>query len=241
MKQLLSVLCCAALLCSMPVLPASAIGYGQGRQTDAKNRPTGALEFNAEYGDYGACALSADANRIILTFDQGYENGYTAQILDTLRDKGVTAIFFLTGDYAQKETELVRRMIREGHTLGNHGMTHAAIPALSTAELEQEIMDLHCFVRDKYGYEMQYFRPPCGEYDMASLVQVQSLGYHTVFWSAAHVDWKTDAQPDPQTALVNLTDMAHGGAVYLLHSVSSANAQILGDLIDALRSKGYTL
>lgn len=241
MKHLLSVLCCAALLYAVPVLPASAIGYGQGRQTDAMNRPTGALEFNAEYSEYGACALSADPKRIILTFDQGYENGYTAQILDTLRDKGVTAIFFLTGDYAQKESALVERMIREGHTLGNHGMTHAAIPTLSSAALEEEVMRLHCYVRDHYGYEMQYFRPPCGEYDAASLIQVQSLGYHTVFWSAAHVDWKTDAQPDPRAALTDLTDMAHGGAVYLLHSVSVTNAQILGDLIDALRSKGYIL
>ena len=220
---------------------ASAEGYGQGRLRDAQNRPTGAIAFQEEYGEYGAYALSEDSSRIILTFDQGYENGYTAQILDTLKEKNATAIFFLTGDYAKKEKELVRRMIAEGHMLGNHGMTHAAIPALSDAELEEEIMSLHRYMLSEYGYEMQYFRPPCGEYDMLSLAKVQSLGYRTVFWSAAHVDWKTDDQPEPSAALDTLTDAAHGGAVYLLHSVSSTNAKILGDLIDGLRAKGYTV
>lgn len=241
MKKLVSMICVLMSAVMLPLFPAYAEGYGQGRERDAQNRPTGAVQFQAEYGEYGAYALSDDSSRIILTFDQGYENGYTAGILDTLRDKGVTAMFFLTGDYAKKEPDLVRRMIAEGHMIGNHGMTHAAIPTLSDAELEEEIMSLHAYIRDEYGYEMQYFRPPCGEYDTVSLAKVQSLGYRTVFWSAAHVDWKTDDQPDPASSLQKLTDDAHGGAIYLLHSVSSTNAEILGDLIDNLREHGYTL
>ena len=102
-------------------------------------------------------------------------------------------------------------------------------------------MTLHSYVQQQYGYDMQYFRPPCGEYDAFALEKVKSLGYRTLFWSAAYEDWKTDDQPEPAAALGKLTDMAHGGAVYLLHSVSETNAAILGDLIDSLRGMGYTL
>lgn len=242
MKRLRFAICLSAAVCMLLNPPSVyADGYGQGTERDAQNRPTGAVAFQEEYAPFGACALSEDENRIILTFDQGYENGFTASILDTLKEKNVTAIFFLTGDYAKKEPELVKRMIAEGHTLGNHGMTHAAIPTLSNAELEQEILSLHSYIEEQYGYQMQYFRPPCGEYDLCSLIKVQSLGYRTVFWSAAYVDWKTDDQPDPAEALRCLTDAAHGGAVYLLHSVSETNAAILGDLIDTLRAKGFTV
>lgn len=242
MKRLVSILLGAILSCTL-LLPmnALALGYGQGIQRDAANCPTGAVEFEAQYGQFGAYAMTPDKSRIILTFDQGYENGYTAQILDTLKEKNVSAVFFLTGDYAKRESDLVGRMIAEGHTLGNHGMTHAAIPTLSPAQLEDEVMSLHKYVLDTYGYEMQYFRPPCGEYDAASLELVQGLGYQTVFWSYAYVDWNPDAQPNPQSALVGLTDAAHGGAIYLLHSVSKTNAEILGSLIDNLRAMGYTV
>ena len=216
-------------------------GYGQGNSVDSKNRPCGAVEFNSRYAGLGACALSSDENRIIITFDQGYENGYTAKILDTLRDKGVNAVFFLTGDYAKKESALVKRMIDEGHILGNHGMTHASLPSLSEAEAEKEIMSLHDYVMNNYGYQMQLFRCPCGEYSDAALETVQRCGYSTVFWSYAYVDWKTDAQPAPEEAVKKLTESAHGGEILLLHSVSETNAAVLGEVIDRLREKGYTL
>lgn len=230
----------------IPVTPVSAvssqvIGYGQGTAVDGENRPLDALSFDAQYAEYGAYATTPDQSRIILTFDQGYENGYTAQILDTLQEKNVSAIFFLTGDYAKKETELVERMIAEGHTLGNHGMTHASLPTLSETEAKAEIMDLHQYVLDTYDYEMQYFRCPCGEYSETALETAQECGYRTLFWSDAYVDWKTDAQPDPAQSLERLEAHAHGGEILLLHSVSSTNAEILGDLIDALRADGYTL
>lgn len=230
----------------MPVVPVSAvssqvIGYGQGTAVDSENRPQDAIAFDAQFAKYDAYATTPDRNRIILTFDQGYENGYTAQILDTLQEKQVSAIFFLTGDYAKKETELVNRMIAEGHTLGNHGMTHASLPTLTETEAKAEIMDLHQYVLETYDYDMQYFRCPCGEYSEAALETAQECGYHTLFWSDAYVDWKTDAQPDPAESLERLEEHAHGGEILLLHSVSSTNAAILGDLIDALRADGYTL
>ena len=114
----------------LPVSPVSAvsgevIGYGQGTAVDSENRPVDAVAFDAQYARYDAYATTPDRSQILLTFDQGYENGYTGQILDTLREKQVHAVFFLTGDYAKKETDLVNRMIAEGHVLGNHGMTHA--------------------------------------------------------------------------------------------------------------------
>lgn len=239
----------AAGLCTAALLPAAVtsavstdvIGYGQGTAVDAQNRPTDALAFDAQYAGYDAYATTPEENRIILTFDQGYENGYTAQILDTLRDKNATAIFFLTGDYAKKETALVERMIEEGHVLGNHGMTHASLPKLTEAEAKEEIMALHDYVLDTYDYEMQYFRCPCGEYSEAALETAQSCGYHTLFWSDAYVDWNTDAQPDPAASLERLTEHAHSGEILLLHAVSSTNAEILGDLIDALREQGFTV
>ncbi len=230
------------LLTGMPVSASGgSIGYGQGTQVDGNNCPLGALEFDAQYAEYGAYATTPDRNRIILTFDQGYENGYTSSILDTLAEKHVTAIFFLTGDYAKKEQALVQRMIDEGHMLGNHGMTHASLPKLDDAAAREEIASLHEYVIEKYGYEMQYFRCPCGEYSEDTLKTAQSLGYKTLFWSSAHVDWLTDKQPEPATALTKLTDAAHGGEILLLHSVSSTNAEILGELIDELRAKGYTV
>lgn len=217
------------------------IGYGQGTEMDGDNRPLGAAQFNSSYSGLDAFALSDEKDRIILTFDQGYENGYTSKILDTLKEKGVHAVFFLTGDYAKKEPELVKRMIAEGHVLGNHGMTHASLPELSEDKAKEEIMSLHEYVRNNYGYEMQYFRCPCGEYSEAALETVKSCGYKTVFWSYAYVDWKTDSQPDPSEALEKLVRSAHSGEILLLHSVSSTNAQILGDVIDRLRAEGFKL
>ena len=219
----------------------TAIGYGQGTQVNEENMPLGALDFDAQYQQYGAYATTPDRNRIIITFDQGYENGYTAQILDTLKEKNVTAIFFLTGDYAKKETELVRRMIAEGHMLGNHGMTHASLPLLEESAAREELMSLHNYMIETYDYSMQYFRCPCGEYSEQALKIAQSCGYKTIFWSGAHVDWLTDKQPDPAQSLEKLTKSAHGGEILLLHSVSSTNAEILGELIDRLREQGYTV
>lgn len=239
----------AAALMTAAMIPCTAvysadtakIGYGQGTAVDAQNRPVDAAAFNSRYGDLDAFALSEDDKRIIITFDQGYENGYTEKILDTLKEKNVTAIFFLTGDYAKKETALVKRMIDEGHILGNHGMTHASLPTLSEAEAEKEIMSLHDFVMNNYGYQMQYFRCPCGEYSEQSLETVQKCGYKTLFWSFAYVDWKTDSQPDPAEGIKKLTEAAHGGEILLLHSVSSTNAEILGQVIDDFRAQGYTV
>lgn len=246
MKRAISAVTAFSTACLIPSVSAYAvdntkIGYGQGTAVDSKNRPADALSFNDRYAEYGACAISPDEKRIIITFDQGYENGYTEKILDTLKEKNVKAVFFLTGDYAKKETALVKRMIDEGHIIGNHGMKHASLPNLSEAEAEEEIMSLHNYVLNNYGYNMQYFRCPCGEYSEQALQTVQKCGYKTVFWSFAYVDWKTDSQPDSAMSIKKLSDSAHGGEILLLHSVSSTNAEILGDVIDNFRKQGFTV
>jgi peptidoglycan-N-acetylmuramic acid deacetylase len=212
-------------------------GYGQGKVVDRLNRPVDAVAFDETFKSLGARALTDDSNAVLLTFDQGYENGYTEKILDTLKEKNVRAIFFLTGDYAKKETSLCQRMVDEGHMLGNHGMKHALQPALSREELREELMSLHELVLEKYGVEMQYMRPPCGEFSEVSISCAKELGYQTLMWSFAYVDWLPDKQPLHDKALQAMTNAAHGGAIYLLHSVSATNADVLGEVIDALRAK----
>ncbi len=222
-------------------LTANAAGYGQGKAINGQNQPTGALEFQAQYAQNDAYALTQAEDSILLTFDQGYENGYTAQILDTLKEQNVKALFFITGDYAKSEPQLINRMLAEGHAIGNHGMKHLKASELSADALREEIGALHDYVLQTYGYEMQYFRPPCGDYDAEALRVIQEMGYKTVFWSFAYVDWNVDAQPDLSTAKQTLIDAAHPNAIYLLHSVSSANATVLDDVITELKALGYQL
>lgn len=222
-------------------LDCTKIGYGQGRNVNDCNVPYGASDFNEKYGKYNAYAYDPDCGgkKIVLSFDQGYENGYTSKILDTLKEKNVKAVFFLTGDYAKKETELVRRMIAEGHIIGNHGMKHYSLPTLSRDDMIKEISSLHEFVKDSYGYEMTLFRPPCGEFSEEALDTVNSLGYKTMLWSFAYADWDVNNQPERNAALERVTGAAHDGAFYLLHSVSETNCEILPSVIDTLRSEGY--
>ncbi|MCM1023006.1 MAG: polysaccharide deacetylase family protein [Prevotella sp.] len=238
----------AGTACAEPDYPAdigsldrTSHGYGQGTEVDGQNRPTGAEMFNSDFARYGCYAMLDEDKEIHLTFDQGYENGYTEPILDTLKEKNVKAVFFLTGDYAERNEALVRRMIDEGHIIGNHGMKHASLPSLSVENAEKEIMSLHGFVKEKYGYEMKYFRPPCGEYSEQSMAVCCGLGYKTLLWSFAYPDWDVNNQPDPAAALEKVTKAAHGGGIYLLHSVSSTNAEILPQVIDELRAQGFEL
>lgn len=214
-------------------------GYGQGVQLDDKNRPTGALDFNANYGKYGAEALREDKKNILLTFDQGYENGYTAQILDTLKEKKVKAVFFLLQDYAERNPELVQRMIDEGHIVGNHSVSHYSMPDLSVEECRQEIEGLQEYMKQNFGVTMKLFRPPMGEFSEQSLSVTKDCGLSTMLWSFAYADWDVNAQPDPAQAKEKLIGAAHEGAIYLLHSVSQTNAEVLGKVIDGIRDEGF--
>lgn len=231
----------------LSTLDNTLIGYGQGVIVDNENKPQGAIDFNEKYSKYNAIAMAKtdDSKKdkkktIYLTFDQGYENGYTEKILDVLKKKKVKATFFILQDYAERNPELVKRMIDEGHTVGNHSVSHPSLPKISIEEAKQEIMGLHNYVKEKFGYEMTEFRPPRGEFSERILQLANECGYKTVMWSFAYQDWDVDKQPNEAEALKKVTDAKHDGAIYLLHSVSKTNTNILGDVIDNLKKDGYS-
>ncbi len=180
--------------------------------------------------------------KLYLTFDAGYENGCTGIILDVLKKHQVSAAFFLCGNYVEKNADLVRRMAAEGHTIGNHTMHHPDMSQISDqAALQKELKDLEDLVRQTTGAEMsKFYRPPQGCYSQENLEQAKALGYKTVFWSLAYVDWKDDAQPTAQAAMEKLLPRTHNGAVILLHATSRTNAQILDDLLTQWKAQGYT-
>ncbi len=191
-------------------------------------------EYNAFYMD------NTHPKKLYLTFDEGYENGYTSVILDTLKEKKVTAAFFITGPYAKNETELVRRMIDEGHTVGNHTINHPNLPKLESVQaMIKELTEMNDIVKTMYDYDMKYMRPPEGEYSKRVLAVSRDLGFRTVFWSFAYKDWEVDAQKGKDYAFKQVTEYLHDGAVLLLHAVSADNAQALGDIIDYARQQGY--
>ena len=191
---------------------------------------------------YNAAYIGNTEEKVLyLTFDAGYENGCTAQILDALKANDVPAAFFLVGNYIEKNPDLVKRMAREGHIVGNHTMHHFDMSKLSDkAAFSKELTDLENLYRDTVGAEMpKYYRPPQGIYSEENLRQAKELGYKTVFWSLAYVDWKNDSQPTKDEAFQKLLPRTHNGAVVLLHSTSKTNAEILNELIGKWKEQGY--
>ena len=178
---------------------------------------------------------------LYLTFDAGYENGCTEQILDVLKKHNVPAAFFLVGNYMERNADLVRRMVEDGHIVGNHTMHHPDMSKLSDkAAFSKELTDLENLFREVTGKELpKYYRPPQGIYSQENLQMAKELGYKTVFWSLAYVDWKNDAQPTKQEAFDKLLPRMHNGAVVLLHSTSATNAEILDELLTQWESSGY--
>ena len=179
---------------------------------------------------------------IYLTFDCGYEYGNnTSEVLDILKEKDVTAAFFCLLSFYKKNPEVTQRMINEGHILGNHSANHLTMHSgMSRTQMADELFQVDKYLRETYNYKSIYFRPPSGEYCESLLDLCANLGYRTSFWSVAYRDWEVNNQPDPQEALQILKDRLHPGAVYLLHSVSDTNVEILDDFIDYARAQGYT-
>ena len=207
---------------------------------DALNVPNGCYYLNKLYGKYNAKFLEDTSKNVIyLTMDEGYEAGFTPQILQTLREKNVKATFFVTKEFFDSNPEYIQQMIDDGHTVGNHTCNHKNMPTLSLEEQTNEIMVLHNLVKDTFGYEMKLFRFPEGSTSEQSLGLVESLGYQSVFWSFHYMDYDTDAQKDPAETLQLCMDSIHPGAIYLLHAKSATNTQILGQWIDAVRAAGY--
>ncbi len=175
-----------------------------------------------------------------LTFDNGYEyKNLTADILDTLKEKNVKAAFFVTLSYARQNPKLVRRMIDEGHIVGNHSATHPSFPKLTRTRMAQEIATLDNYLRENFAYTSPYFRFPSGEYSECALELVTSIGFKSVFWSVAYADWDTSAQQGADYAFSTVTSRFHPGAVILLHAVSQDNTDALGRIIDEAHNQGY--
>ena len=196
----------------------------------------------AHLARYDAAFMGNPTEKVLyLTFDAGYENGCTEKILDILQKHQVPAAFFLVGNYIEKNPDLVRRMVKEGHIVGNHTMHHPDMSKISEkSAFEKELQNLETLYRDTTGQELaKFYRPPQGTYSEENLRMAQELGYKTVFWSLAYVDWNNDAQPAPETAFAKLLPRTHDGAVVLLHSTSKTNAVILDELLTKWKGMGY--
>ncbi len=225
----------------LTALSNAKVKWGPGTHFNADGRPTDLIPLQEKYGKYGSYFIGPDNGKIYLTFDEGYENGYTPAILDTLKEKGVSAVFFVTYDFAKRNPALVQRMIDEGHIVGNHSTTHPSMPDKTLDEGKAEIMTLHDYVVQNFGYEMWLFRPPQGDFSERTLALAHSLGYLNIFWSFAYSDWDPANQMGYDAALAKVTANPHSGGIYLLHAVSKDNSEILGAVIDNFRAKGYEL
>ncbi len=197
----------------------------------------GAPALLSKYG--GAWLGDPTEKKIYLTFDEGYENGYTPKILDALRDNGVKAAFFITGPYLKGHQDLVRRMVEEGHEVGNHTIHHPSLPGLADSALEEEVLGLDRAFNEKFGLHMRFLRPPKGEYSERSLAVTNKLGYCNLFWSFAYDDWYRDRIRGADYAYNIVMRNLHNGAVLLLHAVSKDNAEALDSIIKGAQEKGY--
>lgn len=178
---------------------------------------------------------------LYLTFDAGYENGYTEQILDVLKKQNVKAAFFLVGDYLERNGDLVRRMVEEGHIVGNHTASHPDMSKISDKDgFAKELKEVEDLFREITGKELpKFYRPPQGIYSQSNLEHAQALGYKTVFWSLAYADWDNNKQPTRDYAFSKLMPRTHNGAVILLHATSKTNADILDELLTTWKNQGY--
>ena len=237
---LLFVLCmgiCAAFSDAMAV---SAGSWGLSFQEEGKP-PVGNTSPSA-LAAYDAAFLGNPEEPVLyLTFDAGYENGCTAQILDTLRAHQVPAAFFLVGHYLEQNPELVCRMVDEGHTVGNHTWSHPDMSRITDkAAFSRELQQLEDQYREITGQALpKYYRPPQGTYSEDNLKLAKELGYKTVFWSLAYADWDNDNQPTAEAAFAKLLPRTHNGAVILLHATSTTNAAILDALLTRWEDMGY--
>ena len=226
------------ILCNVQVLAGD--GWGVHFEKGAK-RPTG--NATAEYlAQYDAYYIGKEDNKVIyLTFDAGYENDFTAGMLDTLKKHDVPAAFFLVGTYIRDYPDLIKRMVMEGHIVANHTMTHPDMSKIACLEaFKKELDKVEHYYREATGQEIpRYYRPPQGIYNEANLKMAQELGYKTMFWSLAYRDWENDKQPAKQEAFDKLIPRIHPGAVILLHNTSKTNALILDELITKYKDMGY--
>jgi peptidoglycan-N-acetylmuramic acid deacetylase len=214
-------------------------GWGLTRNEDHL-QPGIPAAYTAMLSRYGSYWIgSPDKKVVYLTFDEGYENGYTASILDSLKANNVKAAFFVTGYYLDSQPALVRRMVNEGHIVGNHTDTHPSLPSISNEQIKEEIR----LVEQKYEAvtgrrDMKYFRPPQGEFSERTLASTWKAGYHSIFWSMAFADW-VPLPGGSQEAYQSVMDNTHNGALILLHAVSKDNTEAMDKILKGIKAQGY--
>jgi len=214
-------------------------GWGFKRN-DQHQQPEMPASISAELRKYGAYWVgSPDEKVVYLTFDEGYENGYTGRILDILKANDVKAAFFVTGHYLKSQPALVKRMVEEGHIVGNHTDSHPSLPDISNEAIKRELLAVEQAFEEITGQKgMRYLRPPMGEYSERTLALTNSLGYHNIFWSLAYVDW-VPMPGGPDEAYSSVMNNIHNGALILMHAVSQDNTEALDRIIKDIKSQGY--
>lgn len=223
------------------IVPASADNWGLSFPVEGES-PVGNATAE-DLAQYNAHYLGDTGKKVIyLTFDCGYENGYTETILDVLKKHNAPAAFFVVGNMVETAPDIIRRMAEEGHIVGNHTCHHPDMSAISDqAAFQKELDSLAALYQEVTGQELpKFYRPPQGKYSRENLQQAHDLGYTTVFWSLAYVDWYVDNQPTAEQAYRKLLPRIHNGAIVLLHSTSQTNADILDDLLTKWEDMGYT-
>lgn len=205
---------------------SKVVGYNQG----------------VDLSKYDAYYIGDTSQKIIyLTFDEGYEYGFTPKILDVLKDNNVHAAFFVTKPFMESEPELTKRMAQEGHVVANHSVTHPSMPSKSDTEVKYELEETARYYKEITGFEMdRFFRPPMGEFSVRTLDITKQLGYKTIFWSLAYLDYDVKNQPGKEAAYKHVMDNYHDGGIFLLHAVSQSNTEALDDILKALKADGYS-
>lgn len=215
------------------------IGWGIKRNDNHEQPDVGKENKKVLEENKGICLGNQEKKSIYLTFDEGYEAGYTPQLLNILKENEVKATFFITAHYLNTKPELIQQMIDEGHIIGNHTCRHYSMPELTEERIKTEVMELHQVIQEKFGYEMKYIRPPKGEFSEKTLEVTNQLGYTTVMWSFAYEDWNEDKQPEEEKAKKKILDNLHNGEIMLLHGNSKTNTNILDAVIKEAKNMGY--
>ena len=221
------------------VVSNQKIGWGIKRNDNHEQPDVGSNNKKVLEENKGICLGNNEKKNIYLTFDEGYEAGYTPQLLSTLKENQVKATFFITAHFVNTQPDLVQQMIDEGHMIGNHTVNHKSMPELTEDKIKTEVMELHQVIYEKFNYEMKYIRPPKGEFSENTLQVTNRLGYTTVMWSFAYEDWNEDKQPDETSAKKKIIDNLHNGEIMLLHGNSKTNTNILDAVIKEAKNMGY--
>ena len=228
-----------AITTSGSILSNKKIGWGIKRNNNHEQPDLGSTNKKLLEQYDGIAMGNSEDKYVYLTFDEGYEAGYTSKILDVLKENNVKATFFITGHYLNTAEDLVKRMIDEGHIVGNHTVNHKSMPDIDDQKIKDEIMNLHETVYEKFEYEMKYIRPPMGEFSERTLSIMKNLGYTTTMWSLAYDDWDESKQGREEYGRNKVLSNIHNGAIILLHANSKDNSNILDSLIKEIRKQGY--